>query len=545
MQTEVDQITRALKVLNKLKRPKLQKTEKAPGLLSRSDVRLKLGELRETITRCKQTTFDKLANSPLVSHLVVQRLPAAIAKKFLTVSEHETVITREKTVSIVNSTRRLTSLDRTGDLQETSLHYDRTETGSVMHSLIGGDSFDGTYGERPSPNASFDLTFQGLPYQDQNTFSELRSTEEDFMEKLKVRVRKSVRETLPQLKSCKSYAKIRYPAYEGEEDLEMSTHFVEIDYVDFKVRRRAIDTEAYASFIISSLVCIIDEMNSREFKLIFDDNGPKGVHLKLLTDEDLAKWRQILKAISLTNHVQFSNTGNLPANPGDSPSKTDFKRKASKVWSRTLTTREDQDDESDEENKNLYVSPEFRFNTWNTEDDEAQELLSKSITSDSSESQLFFDEIDDRVRNLTSLASLGRAEGLVNLLTKGGIFLKYGRRGRPHLRHVYVTADLKTIEWRPLNKAPYSSKKHQSTVKCLSVEIGRTTAVFKRFPKKDKEAQSFSIMCKVRTLDLELVKENLIPREVWVEAFTQLIEQKFNKSQVNRSIKKQYDPMIL
>jgi hypothetical protein len=44
----------------------------------------------------------------------------------------------------------------------------------------------------------------------------------------------------------------------------------------------------------------------------------------------------------------------------------------------------------------------------------------------------------------------GSKEGLANLLWKGGIFLKYGRFGKPHLRHVFVTGDLSHIHWRKL-----------------------------------------------------------------------------------------------
>mmetsp|Transcript_17305 Transcript_17305/g.31174 ORF Transcript_17305/g.31174 Transcript_17305/m.31174 type:complete len:546 (-) Transcript_17305:99-1736(-) len=540
MTSENDQISRALKYLSRLERPRLSKAEKPPELLSRHDVRLKLAELRESISTVKQSTFDKLASSPYVSHLVIERLPAAIAKKFLTPSEPDaTVITREKTISIVNSTRRLTSLDRTAEAIDASVHFDQTESASMMHSITG-DSFDGLHGDaKTSLNTSYDLTYQGLQPQDHKTFTELKNTEEDLMEKLRFKVRKSTREPLAQLKSCKSYVLIRCPAYEDEMDWEMFKHFAEIDFDEFRLKYRAIDPEAYMVYKVSKLVLIIDTMLPREFKLIFDDETTIGVHLKLLTDEDLAKWRQLLRNLSQAYHIQISNTGKLPIYQGD-PNGKDFKRRVSTVWARSMTMMDSELGDTDAEIKNLKVTQDFQFHSWNTEEDREVEKLNESgsLTSESSTSQLMIDDMDDRVRNLTSMASLGRAEGLVNLLTKGGVFLKYGRRGRPHLRHVYVTADLKTIEWRPLDKPPYGSNKHQAVASGLRIQLGRSTPVFRRFPNIDRESESFSVIFKKRSLDLELCKENVIPREVWVESFTQLIEQKFNRDQVKRFIAK-------
>ncbi|CAN0019437.1 unnamed protein product, partial [Sphacelaria rigidula] len=34
------------------------------------------------------------------------------------------------------------------------------------------------------------------------------------------------------------------------------------------------------------------------------------------------------------------------------------------------------------------------------------------------------------------------------LLTTGGFFIKYGRFGKPHVRFVRMSSDLKTIIWR-------------------------------------------------------------------------------------------------
>jgi hypothetical protein len=534
MTSEEDAVSRALRHLRRLHVPRTSAKEQAPELLSRNDVRLKLAELRETTDNCKRTSFDRLASSPYIAHLVIERLPAAVAKKFLTIPEPESaVLVREKSISVVNSMRRLTVLDRSAEVPESSVHIDQIDQISGLHSLTA-DSFDGTYGDRTSLNTSYDLSYQGLL--EPRAFAELRTAEDEMIDKLRVKVRKSIKPPLAQLKSCKNYVLIKCPAYEDDPDLELSKQFVELDFEDFTVKSRAVDLEASISYKVSKLVLIIDTMGSREFKLVFDDQQPIGVHLKLLTDEDLAKWRLLLKTLSQVNHIQLTNTGKLPVYPGENG---DFKRKPSSSWGRSGTSFGDEVAERAEDVA-LKVTPGFQFDSWSSEKDRylEQQDESGSFSSESSDSHLALDDLNDRARNLTSLASLGRSEGLVNLLTKGGVFLKYGRRGKPHLRHVYITADLKSVEWRALNQPPYATKKRQPTANGLRVQLGRDSNVFRRFPNPAKTASSFSIIFNKRTLDLELVKENLIPREVWNEAFTQLFEQKFNRDQVKRFISK-------
>ena len=50
---------------------------------------------------------------------------------------------------------------------------------------------------------------------------------------------------------------------------------------------------------------------------------------------------------------------------------------------------------------------------------------------------------------------------------------------------------------------------------------------------------SFSLICKNRTIDLEIAKDNKTPVEVWIMAFQCLLRQEFRKDQVTRYITKE------
>lgn len=75
-----------------------------------------------------------------------------------------------------------------------------------------------------------------------------------------------------------------------------------------------------------------------------------------------------------------------------------------------------------------------------------------------------------------------------------------------------------------------------SVVGLKGVIRGRNSKLFKKYPDKDKEDESFSIEFPKRTLDLELVRENDVARDIWIEAFRMLIDKKFKKDQVQRYV---------
>ena len=101
----------------------------------------------------------------------------------------------------------------------------------------------------------------------------------------------------------------------------------------------------------------------------------------------------------------------------------------------------------------------------------------------------------------------------IEYLTNGSTFLKYGRRGKPKPRHVFLID--KAISWRePGSKIVPLLKKNKENVRYMpildfrEITFGRDSGVFKRFRiKKEtemyREQLSFTIHAGKRTLDLE------------------------------------------
>jgi len=69
------------------------------------------------------------------------------------------------------------------------------------------------------------------------------------------------------------------------------------------------------------------------------------------------------------------------------------------------------------------------------------------------------------------------------------------------------------------------------------VILGRDSKKFRRFKKPALEDISFVIQCRKRTLDLEISKDNLIPRLTWVNALQALIDGRLKKEDVVRYVK--------
>lgn len=103
-------------------------------------------------------------------------------------------------------------------------------------------------------------------------------------------------------------------------------------------------------------------------------------------------------------------------------------------------------------------------------------------------------------------------------LTNGVTFLKYGRRGKPKPRHIFMID--KALSWREPGSQSLPNKKDQKQfVRFLpildfkEIKIGRDSDVFKRFQiKKETEMYrkqlSFTIYAGKRTLDFEAPTEN-------------------------------------
>ena len=105
-------------------------------------------------------------------------------------------------------------------------------------------------------------------------------------------------------------------------------------------------------------------------------------------------------------------------------------------------------------------------------------------------------------------------------MTNGATFLKYGRRGRPKPRHVYLLD--KAISWRePGSKVIPQSKDQKKFIRYMpildikEITYGRTSEIFKKFQiKKEneryREQLSITIHGGKRTLDLEASSENAL-----------------------------------
>ncbi|KAL0221349.1 hypothetical protein RCL1_001203 [Eukaryota sp. TZLM3-RCL] len=105
-------------------------------------------------------------------------------------------------------------------------------------------------------------------------------------------------------------------------------------------------------------------------------------------------------------------------------------------------------------------------------------------------------------------------------LIEGAVFLKHGKKGKPHYRFVWVSSDFSKILWRDPSKTKVRDEMDVSQV--TDVLIGQLTDVFKRRSgHAGRENLSFSIISGERTLDLEASSEE--ERDLWVDAFKYLV----------------------
>ena len=121
-------------------------------------------------------------------------------------------------------------------------------------------------------------------------------------------------------------------------------------------------------------------------------------------------------------------------------------------------------------------------------------------------------------------------EAMVKLLVDGHIFLKHGRRGKPHARFVWWSPSLDAVNWRELGKDRVGGTIRTRDIQ--QVSVGRTTKVFGRDAKGARERAGvhnacFAIIGNARTLDLEVdcdgdrsvVSEaETTLRDAWVDA---------------------------
>ncbi|CAN6550553.1 unnamed protein product [Malus baccata var. baccata] len=85
----------------------------------------------------------------------------------------------------------------------------------------------------------------------------------------------------------------------------------------------------------------------------------------------------------------------------------------------------------------------------------------------------------------------------ITALKKGATLLKYGRRGKPKFCPFRLSNDEALLIW-------YSGKeeKHLKLCHVSTIIPGQRTAIFQRYPRPEKEYQSFSLLYNDRSLDL-------------------------------------------
>ncbi|KAJ8637038.1 hypothetical protein MRB53_011305 [Persea americana] len=119
--------------------------------------------------------------------------------------------------------------------------------------------------------------------------------------------------------------------------------------------------------------------------------------------------------------------------------------------------------------------------------------------------------------DLSRVAPVERdVEQAITALKKGAYLLKYGRRGKPKFCPFRLANDESNLIW-------FSGKeeKHLKLSHVSRIIPGQRTAIFQRYPRPEKEYQSFSLIYNDRSLDL--ICKDKDEAEVWFVGLKALI----------------------
>ncbi|KAJ6895049.1 hypothetical protein NC651_021506 [Populus alba x Populus x berolinensis] len=107
-------------------------------------------------------------------------------------------------------------------------------------------------------------------------------------------------------------------------------------------------------------------------------------------------------------------------------------------------------------------------------------------------------------------------EQAITALKKGAYLLKYGRRGKPKFCPFRLSSDESVLIW-------FSGKeeKHLRLSHVSRIVSGQRTPIFQRYPRPEKEYQSFSLIYNERSLDL--ICKDKDEAEVWFSGLKALI----------------------
>ncbi|CAJ2634241.1 unnamed protein product [Trifolium pratense] len=113
-------------------------------------------------------------------------------------------------------------------------------------------------------------------------------------------------------------------------------------------------------------------------------------------------------------------------------------------------------------------------------------------------------------------------EQAITALKKGACLLKYGRRGKPKFCPFRLSNDESVLVW-------FSGKeeKHLKLSHVSRIISGQRTPIFQRYPRPEKEYQSFSLIYNDRSLDL--ICKDKDEAEVWFSGLKALISRSHHR----------------
>ncbi|KAG8366334.1 hypothetical protein BUALT_Bualt17G0069000 [Buddleja alternifolia] len=114
----------------------------------------------------------------------------------------------------------------------------------------------------------------------------------------------------------------------------------------------------------------------------------------------------------------------------------------------------------------------------------------------------------------------------ITALKKGAHLLKYGRRGKPKFCPFRLSSDESTLIWYYGKDEKHLELRHVSRI-----IPGQRTQIFQRYPRPEKEYQSFSLIYNDRSLDL--ICKDKDEAEVWFIGLKALIARGSNKKSRN------------
>ncbi|KAF5185133.1 Regulator of chromosome condensation (RCC1) family protein [Thalictrum thalictroides] len=103
-------------------------------------------------------------------------------------------------------------------------------------------------------------------------------------------------------------------------------------------------------------------------------------------------------------------------------------------------------------------------------------------------------------------------------LKKGTQLLKYSRKGKPKFRPFRISSDEKALIWYS-----HGEEKNLKISSVLKIIPGQRTAVFRRFPRPEKDYLSFSLLYNNGERSLDLICKDKVETELWFAGLKALI----------------------